>query len=437
MKATSRRGPRTNALLVASGLTAVGAGSAVALAVGARALETADFAVFATWWTMANLVGLAFVAIEVYLPRPLLTLRAAGSDERPLIRTFTRTTVFGATAIGTLLVALSGWIVPTLLDGRVGLLPLMLAYLLGAGLQSVQRAVAIGRGHFRLVAIQLGSDGAVRAAGSLALAASGDASATGFAVVLCTAVAVGVLAGAAADRHWWGWSGPRAPLPLRPVAMLSAASVGPLLVNNASVPWLTALQDVPPVTVGAVAGALTLSRIPTLLVGAAYGPVVAPLAVAADAGLLSDFRNVHRRAVITAGALAGLFVAAFALAGPSLLQLYLGPGFRLSRLELGAMAAGSGLMFVSVVEQAALVALAAWDRSALAWTAAVAAFISALAVPGDPVERVALAVFAAPLVAVILMARSRRRAVRLHFGPAVLRDHARPQSPPGSRRRRS
>lgn len=110
--------------------------------------------------------------------------------------------------------------------------------------------------------------------------------------------------------------------------------------------------------------------------------------------------------------LALTFTLAFAIAGPRLLQLFLGPSFGLPHLQMAAMAAGSGLMFVSVVEQAALVALSAFRRVALGWFVGLLGFVGCLFLPIDPVLGVALAVLVAPLAAVLVMGDSRRRLER-------------------------
>ena len=195
-------------------------------------------------------------------------------------------------------------------------------------------------------------------------------------------------------------------------AALAAFGKIHVAVNNAGVPWLTASGQTSAATVGAVAGALTLSRIPTMFAGAAFGPVLAPLAAAVDARERLAFHAVHRRAAAAAWGLSAAFTLVFTVAGPFLLSRYLGPGFRLPRPELAAMAAGSGLMLLCGVEQAALVALSAWTWSAIGWAVGLASFGLVLVLPIDPPLRLACAVLVAPLVAVLVMSAARRSAQR-------------------------
>lgn len=405
-------GPLLDALLVGVGLIAVGGGSVVALAVAARVLDAQSFATFATWWTTASLAGLCFFVVEQYLPRLILERRSSGQDERPVVHTFTRGTLLGA-ASATVLAALGGgWLVRTLFDGLGELLLLGVAYMLLLALQTLQRAVAVGRGRFHVFTLQMGADGVVRVLGAAALGLSGRTSAVPFAVVFVAAAATGVLAGALAGRRWLVWTGPAAAVSWQPLVLLAVTSIGPLAVNNVGVPWLTASGQTSAATVGAVAGALTLSRIPTMFAGAAFGPVLAPLAAAVDARERLAFHAVHRRAAAAAWGLSAAFTLVFTIAGPFLLSRYLGPGFRLPRPELAAMAAGSGLMLLCGVEQAALVALSAWTWSAIGWAVGLASFALVLVLPVDPPLRLACAVLVAPLVAVLVMSAARRSAQR-------------------------
>jgi hypothetical protein len=105
--------------------------------------------------------------------------------------------------------------------------------------------------------------------------------------------------------------------------------------------------------------------------------------------------------------LAAGFVVLFVAVGPELLALFLGEKFQLARTQLGLMAAGSGLIFACVIEQAALVAMSAWHRVALAWGVAVITFFGVLALPIDETWAVSVAVIAAPAVSFLLMAASR------------------------------
>jgi O-antigen/teichoic acid export membrane protein len=377
------------------------------MALAARELTESGFVAFATWLTIANLVGLAFVVVEVYLPRLLVATRGSGSDVRALVASFSRGVLLAASLLAAVVILTAPWTLSRLFADDPALLGLVVVYLFAMSLQSLQRGVAIGRDRFEVFTVQMGTDGAVRLAGCTLATLAGAGSPTAYAGVLCVAAAFGVAAGTLVNGQWFAWNRPLARVAVAPIGLLFSASIGPLVMNNAGVPWLAATADVTPRSIGAVAGALTLSRLPTLMVSSAYGPVLEPLARAVEDGRHVDFRKIHRTAAVAALLLAGLFAAVFALAGPRLLQFYLGPSFQLSRAVMAAMGAGSGLMFASVVEQAALVALSAWHRVAVGWLAGLMAFVCVLFLPLDAVVRVSLAVLAGPLTAIVVMAAGR------------------------------
>ncbi len=111
-----------------------------------------------------------------------------------------------------------------------------------------------------------------------------------------TAAAVSLLV---AGRRVEGWL---APLRLRgreaavkPLVLLLIGSIGPLLANNGSVPWLAATHSVDAYTLGAFAGAVTLSRIPTQFVSAVFSPLLAHLR-------LRSSRETMRHSGISGGA---------------------------------------------------------------------------------------------------------------------------------------
>ena len=136
--------------------------------------------------------------------------------------------------------------------------------------------------------------------------------------------------------------------------------------------------------IGAVAGALTLSRLPTLMVGSVYGPVLAPFGPLRGGGQSQRVQAVPPRAgrgrarprgPVHRDVLADRAKAVAVLSRPGL------PPFS---GDMAVIAAGSGLMFVSVVEQAALVALSAWHRVTAGWLAGLAALAAASSSPSSP-----------------------------------------------------
>lgn len=191
--------------------------------------------------------------------------------------------------------------------------------------------------------------------------------------------------------------------PVRPVVYLLVGSVGPLLVNNGSVPWLRSTHTVEPAVVVAFGGAVVLSRIPTQFVSAVFSPLLAHLSSAVEDGDQAGFRHVRRLAEAGAVALGAAYVALFALACPWLISTWLGGDYGLDRANLAVLAAASSCMFVVVVLQAGLGALDRWRRIAVSWVAGTVAFGLTLLLPVSTLWRATAAPLAAVLTALVVM----------------------------------
>jgi O-antigen/teichoic acid export membrane protein len=392
-------------LVVALGLTVTGAGTIGMMAMAARAMSPETYAAFAVWWTVATLLGTSFGVFEAYLARLLIGALSAGHAPAPVVGLMLGR---AALVVGVLAAALLG-MAPLLSErlfadsvGAAVLLPLFTAL---AAMQALQRGAATGRHDFRAIAAQLSTDGVVRVVLiGLVVAAELDTVAT-LGLACITAAAVSLLV---AGRRVKGWL---APLRLRgreaavkPLVLLLIGSIGPLLANNGSVPWLAATDSVDAYTLGAFAGAVTLSRIPTQFVSAVFSPLLAHLAAVVDAGDDATFRHLRRSAESAAAVLGVLYVGGFAVLGPWILSLYLGPGYRLGVVPLALLAAASSGMFIAVVQQAGLSALDQWWRIAWAWIVGTIAFCVVLIAPVDTLMRAAIAPVAGVASALLAMA---------------------------------
>ena len=104
-------------------------------------------------------------------------------------------------------------------------------------------------------------------------------------------------------------------------------------------PWLKATEAVSPHVLGAFAGALTLSRIPTQFVSAVDEPAPgAPVRGRRSAGDEAAFRRVLARTEVLTAALGVAYVVAFAVLGQLALRLMLGPDFSLDVANLAVLA---------------------------------------------------------------------------------------------------
>lgn len=385
-----------------------GLGTVAMMALTARSLPAAQYAAFAVWWTMAVLLGTSFGVFEAYLARLVVTEVAAGRTPTPATGLMIGRALLVVLAVTCLVLPMSPWLGDRLFAGHTGAALLLPLFTAAAATQALQRGAATGRRRFGAIAGQLATDGVLRIALVAALVAAGADTVTSLALVCCLAAAASLVVGSALCRSWW--AAPRLrgrEAAIRPLLFLLAGSVGPLLANNGSVPWLANTHDVGTYTLGAFAGAITLSRIPTQFISAAFSPLLAHLSHAIDVGDETTFRHLRRRAIITATTLGVVYVFVFAALGPALLTAYLGPRYHLGVGYLAALAAASSVMFVGVVQQAGLAALDRWSSIAVAWGAGTGAFLSVLALPGDALLRASLAPLGAVLVAVVLLMATR------------------------------
>ncbi len=388
----------TGTVVVAIGLGVTGVGTLAMLGLAARSMPSAEYADFAVWWTVATLLGTSFGVFEVYLARLLIFELAGGGSPARVTGVMLGRAMAMAGGLGVVIAALSPFLADELFSGELAPALLLWVFMCLAASQSLQRGAATGRHNMVAIATQLSTDGVARAAIIGVLALTGNDSVTSLALGSCVAVVLSLVAGGRVIGPWLARPSVRgADVPLLPVVLLLIGAVGPLLANNGSVPWLKSTDEVGPHLLGAFAGAITLSRIPTQFFSAVMSPLLAHLSEAVELADEAAFERTRARAqLLTAGA-GVAFVVAFALLGQLAIRIMLGPDFSLGVANLAVLAAASSGMFIGVVQQAALGALGLWDRIAWAWVVAAVAFVLVLLVPVDPLWRAT----AAPLVGVV------------------------------------
>lgn len=391
-------------LLITIGLVVSGLGTLGMIAVAARALPTHEYAAFAVWWTVATLLANVFGVFEAYLTRLVITDSARGQDARPTTALLTGRVVVAWLLLAAVILVTGPVLANELFEGNRAAPWLLTLFLLLTAGQSVQRGYANGHRNFTAVSAQLSSDGVSRVAIVAALAAFGGASLTTFALGACAAAAMGLVVGSSLTPGWLTWPRLRGTgVPTSPIVYLLIGSTGPLLANNGSLPWLASTSSVDATTLGAFAAAVTLSRIPTQLVAAVFAPLLSYLGHAVEAGDRATFRHLRRTAgsVAVVGGL--LYIVAFAVLGPWVLSVYVGPEYELGVGYLVVLAAASSAMFVAVVQQASLAALDRWPSIALAWVLGTAAFMLVLALDIDTLWRATIAPLAGVLTALVAL----------------------------------
>ena len=403
------------AATVAAGLAVAGAATLVVLAVVARGLPADDYAAYAVWWTTATLLGTSFGVFETYLARASIAELASGGDGRAATGVIQGRALAVTAAIGAVLLVTAPLLSHSLFGGHIGAALLLPVFVTLSATQAVQRGSATGHGRFSAVAIQLTTDGVSRVI-LVAIVVGGDlGGVSALAAVSCAASLLGLASATFVIPEWVSRPTVRGGLPVGPLGLLLVGSLGPLLANNGPVPWLAGATDARAAVVGALAGAVTLSRIPTQFVAAGFSPLLAQLSLAVEARDAKSFQRLHRLAEVVAVAMGAVFVAAFALFGRSALELYLGAGYQLPVTNLVLLAASSALMFMAVVPQASLSALDHWGTIASSWLVGSVVFVGVLGLPVDGLDRATSAPAAGVVTALVLMTVRSRRAVSRAF----------------------
>jgi O-antigen/teichoic acid export membrane protein len=171
-------------------------------------------------------------------------------------------------------------------------------------------------------------------------------------------------------------------VPLLPILIMLFGAFGPVLINNASVPWLSG-AGADAAVVGAFAGALTLSRVPVQLAGSAFGPLMNQISTLLDEGRPDDFHGLHRRVIVVAVLFGTTFALLFTASASFVLRLLLGAEYDLPWWSLLLLGSASGLMMLAMVVQAVAVGRERWKGLSVSWMLGGSACGIAFTLPGS------------------------------------------------------
>jgi hypothetical protein len=355
-----------------------------------------------TYWAFAG-AALPF-PLQHWLARHLAT------DGAPGVRAAAARVAAGVTAVA-LASGLAAWVVREQLFGRTDAwFPVLVGLVaLGSALMGVVRGVAAGHGRFRVVAVSLVAENALRALIAVGLLVAGVDDPVAFGLALA--------AGPAVAAFWWRpWRGdsgegvpPGAPSAGATSGLTSSAAaqlVAQTVLTGA--PVLLALSGGSPAAVTSLFAVLALFRAPYLV---ALG-AVPQLTVAAARRTAGGRRPLPVTAsAVGAGALGvallvGVAAGVAARVGPPAVRAVFGPTVLVSSGAAAAVAAGCALAVVNLLltvlalaQDRAAGALAAWG-AAVAVAAAAAAALSL----SSPTELALGSFLAAEAAAVVALA---------------------------------
>jgi O-antigen/teichoic acid export membrane protein len=370
---------------VPEGTFAVGAGLAVAavtayvfVIVANQGLSEEQYSAFGAFWAFIFVAGPGlFLPLEQEVGRALAHRRAQGIGGGPLVHKASRLGAILTAAMVVIALATSPLYVNGPFHGNWLLVVSLAVGLVGFYCMHTARGTLSGNGRFRPYGEMLATDGVVRLAGALVLLAIGvdNAGAYGMCMALSPFVAVLV---SLRDRDKLLDPGPAASYSELSNALgwLLAGSVLMQLLGYSSLLGVNLLKG-PGDSAKAIAAftsAFFVARIPPLLFQAVQGTLLPKLANLAGAGRHDDFRLALKQLmVIVVGIAVVGTIAAFTIGVPVGEVLF--PPFDIGSVDLGLLAAGSGMFIIALTVAQALLALKGHRAAALAWFLGVIGFV--------------------------------------------------------------
>jgi O-antigen/teichoic acid export membrane protein len=403
---------------VPEGTFAVGAGLVVAaitayvfVIVANKGLGPEQYSAFGAFWGFIFVAGPGlFLPLEQEVGRALAHRRAQGIGGGPLVQRAGRLGALLTAATVVLVLATSPLYVDGQFHGNWLLVASLAIGLVGFYCMHTTRGTLSGNGRFRPYGEMLATEGIVRLIGALVLLSLdvNNAGAYGMCMALAPFVAVAV---SLRKREKLLEPGPPAPYSELSNALgwLLAGSVLMQLLGYSSLLGVNVLKGPgDTAAVAAFTSAFFVARIPPLLFQAVQGTLLPKLASLAGAGRHDDFRTGLKQLLVIVVGIAGVgTIAAFAIGVPVGKILF--PPFEIDSLDLGLLAAGSGMFIIALTVAQALLALKGHKQAALAWLLGVLAFV-VVAAATEPVAglemQVELGFLVGALVSTLVMAAS-------------------------------
>jgi O-antigen/teichoic acid export membrane protein len=343
-----------------------------------KGLDSEQYSAFGAFWGFIFVAGPGlFLPLEQEVGRALAHRKALGIGGGPLVQRAGRLGAILTAAMVLLVLVTSPLYVDGQFHGNWLLVASLAIGLVGFYCMHTTRGTLSGNARFRPYGEMLATEGVIRLAGALVLLSLdvNNAGAYGMCMALAPFVAVAV---SLRKREKLLEPGPPAPYSELSNALgwLLAGSVLMQLLGYSSLLGVNVLKGPgDTAAVAAFTSAFFVARIPPLLFQAVQGTLLPKLAGLAGAGRHDDFRTgLKQLMVIVVGIAVVGTLAAFTIGVPVGEKLF--PPFNIDSLDLGLLAAGSGMFIISLTVAQALLALKGHKQAALAWLLGVLAFVA-------------------------------------------------------------
>ncbi|MFC6705034.1 lipopolysaccharide biosynthesis protein [Flexivirga alba] len=400
----------SGAVRVGIGLGFFGLSSYAFLAIAARQLTPANFAVLSTLWVLVYTGGPGvFLPFEQAIGRAAAMHRADPVEERAVFRMLVVASAVAVAALLLIALAFHGVLVRHLFGGSESTFVALLLSLIGMWGAYVTRGVFAGHDRYTAYGVQLAVEGVARIVlGAIAvwLAWSLAGFALGLAVALLVSVLVTLRAAGGGHRREFETtvatedSGHRTQL--RILGWLILGGLGMQVLVNIGPVIAQATSDGSTGSAGHYLGALMLARLPLFAFAAVQAALLPGLAHTVADGDGRAFRRSLRNLFVLIGGAMVLFTLILAVAGPWLVHVVYGAGFGIHRIDLVLLAIGTGIAMLAIVAGNAVVAVGAASASAWAWIGSVAVLmVVVVLMPGSIFVRLEVSYIAGVTAALV------------------------------------
>jgi O-antigen/teichoic acid export membrane protein len=329
----------------------------------------------ALWFATFSLAPGFFLPLEQELGRALSHRRANDEGGLPVVKRVVQLGAIITTVVLVALLAASPLITTELFDGDWWMLAALAVAFVAYAPAHLARGVCAGHGRFRSYAVIIGSDGVVRIAACLVLAAIGISAAGAYGFVVALSPLVAVIA-VGARGHLGADPGPESPwgevtqnlgwLLVGTVCSAALLNAGPLAAQ------LLADENQKEVVTQFGFGVL-LARIPLFMFQAVQAALLPRLSRLAARGEFDEFRLGYRRLMQLVVAVGVLGTGGAFVLGPWAVEFVYGA--ELGGRTLAMLALSSGLYMAALATAQAVIALRGHALVALGWAIGVVVFL--------------------------------------------------------------
>lgn len=390
---------------ISAGLFTLGVTIYAFLLIAGQVLGDEKYAPLGALWILVFLLGPGFFApVEQELGRAIAARHAHGQGAGPVIRRAAILTVVLTFFLAVAALATAGLLNGELFNDQPLLTVALVASLFSYALEYVARGIFAGNRQLNAYGVMIGAEGVVRVLLAVVLVVVGVDSAgpygllIGIGPLLAVAIAMYGKKNVMEPGPHANWS----ELSVSLGNLIAASLLSQILANSAPLVVKYMASPSQQALAGAFTKAFVIARIPVFLFQAVQAAVLPRLSHHAATGDRPAFERTFRFVMVVVAAIGFIGVVGTAVLGNLALSLF-GSDIELSRWDLTLLAVGNGLFLLCMTVAQALVAVEAQARTVAGWATGVLVFAAALALPGEVVRKVEVALVIGSAASLVLL----------------------------------